>query len=206
MKKSFDESLIAFSESEANLNLSRYNFFSDCNKNLFLSKYYQPYEESLERYFFNLHRLFADGLHDKNIKEGINSKDPDLRTSVLQIIKDGFFSDSFMQEIARDLLILDIKGNDNDRTLVGQILSRKYSEKSLLIELLPDCISQCFSELDTYAEDVFYVYQNSWYIMLILNAENLLKEHIRFGENHENPEVRELAAEYKIDMEQALRP
>jgi hypothetical protein len=42
--------------------------------------------------------------------------------------------------------------------------------------------------------------------MSILKAENLLNEHIRFGENHENSEIRELAAEYRIDMKQEMRP
>jgi hypothetical protein len=159
--KSFDEVLIAYSENETKLNLARHKIFSICNENLFLSKYLDPYEESVENYFLKLNRLFEGGLYDESIKTGINSKDPHLRRLVLQIIKDGFFSDEFLQEIACDLLILSIDGNDNDRILAEKILSRRYDDKSILIELLPGCISRCFSELEVDPEDAYYAYKNS---------------------------------------------
>lgn len=206
MKRSFHDTLLAFEENEKNLNFARNKLFFECNNNLFLSEHYELYEENLERYFFGLSRFFENGMHEESIKESLTSKDSRLRRTVLQIIKDGFFSDNFMQTVACQLLRLAVHGNDNDRVLTGKIFSRKYSEKSNLIALLPECAFQIFFQIEADSDDAYYVYQNIGHIMLDLNARNLFREYILLGEKHENSEVRELAAEFKIEMEETMQP
>lgn len=206
MERSFHDTLLAFEENEENLNSARQKLFSKCNNDLFLSGHYESYEESLERYFFGLSRLFENGMHEESIKESLSSKDSHLRRTVLQIIKDGFFSDNFMQTVACQLLKLAVEGNDNDRVLTGKIFSRKYGEKSNLIALLPECAFPIFVQLEADSDDAYYVYQNIGHIILDLNARNLFREYILLGEKHENSEVRELAAEFKIEMDEAMQP
>jgi hypothetical protein len=99
--------------------------------------------------------------------------------------------------------MLRLDGVDDDLASIRTIFARKYTNKSVLISLLPECIADILSRFDTHSEDVYFANQNAGYTRLQLEAVNLYKEHIIFGENHGNPAVRELAAEFKADMELA---
>ncbi len=200
MKSAFEEALLFFDQSETDLNAARHKLFTDDCENLFSSKYLRSYEDSLQRYFCNLSRQFGGNTHADMLEKGIDSRDPEIRRQVLCIIRDGFFSEKFMQGISRRLLMLAMDGNDEDRTIIYYIFARKYTDPSILIELLPGCVTEHFSRLGPRSEDAYYVYQYSRDIILDLNATQLIEDHILLGERHEHPEVRELAAEFKADM------
>ncbi|UOD30905.1 hypothetical protein INH39_03990 [Massilia violaceinigra] len=201
MKSAFEEALLLFDQSETDLNAARHKLLTDVCEDLFSSKYLSSYEDSVQRYFCNLSREFGGSTHADMLEKGIDSMDPRIRRRVLCIIRDGFFSEKFMQGISRQLLMLAMDGNDEDRTIIHHIFARKYTDPSILIELLPGCVSEHFSKLGPGSEDAYYVYQYSRDIILDLNATQLIEGHIFLGERHEHAEVRELAAEFKIDME-----
>lgn len=173
---------------ESKLNDSIRDFFDLVSEKGINWTVYLHHEKMVNKYYKGVNVIIKS--YNINWMDMITSNDSIVRLVSLKLIRDGFKDISESMDVMNQLILLAMKGNDEEKLIARNITASENEVKKIDDNKINEIINPMWNNMD------YYLYKDIGDFLVLIKNNNLLAEHVKKGIKSLDEDIIELANEF----------